>query len=96
LIVRKGMNRDIDSYSTFFENDRQTPTGLAGYLRDRGVRHVHLAGLATDFCVLWSALDARRLGFDVTVIEAACRGIDLNGSLADAWEQMGATGVIRR
>lgn len=84
LVIRKGYRREIDSYSAFFENDRATPTGLSGYLRERGLSHVYLCGLATDFCVNYSALDARKLGFDVTVIEAACRGIDLAGSLAAA------------
>jgi nicotinamidase/pyrazinamidase len=84
LVIRKGYRRDIDSYSAFFENDRVTPTGLAGYLRERALSHVYLCGLATDFCVNYSALDARAFGFDVTVIEAACRGIDLAGSLAAA------------
>lgn len=84
LVIRKGYRREIDSYSAFFENDRVTPTGLGGYLRERGLSHAYLCGLATDFCVNFSALDARRLGFDVTVIEAACRGIDLAGSLAAA------------
>jgi nicotinamidase/pyrazinamidase len=84
LVIRKGYRRDIDSYSAFFENDRVTPTGLAGYLRERALSHVYLCGLAMDFCVNYSAIDARALGFDVTVIEAACRGIDLAGSLAAA------------
>ncbi len=95
LILRKGYHRGIDSYSVFFENDRRTPTGLAGYLRERGLRRLFLAGLATDFCVAWSALDARRLGFAVTVIEDGCRAIDVDGSLAAAWEQMLSAGVIR-
>ena len=95
LIIRKGYHREIDSYSAFFENDRRTPTGLAGYLRERGLSRIFLVGLATDFCVAYSALDARRLGFDVTVIEGACRGIDVDGSLAMAWQQMLAAGVIR-
>ena len=82
LVIRKGYHRDIDSYSAFFENDRQTPTGLAGYLRERGLTRLFVVGLATDFCVAYSALDARRLGFEVTVIEAGCRGIDVDGSLA--------------
>jgi nicotinamidase/pyrazinamidase len=81
LILRKGFRRAIDSYSAFFENDHETPTGLGGYLRERGFRHVVLAGLATDFCVGFSALDARKLGFNVTVVESACRAIDLEGSL---------------
>lgn len=95
LVIRKGYHREIDSYSAFFENDRRTPTGLAGYLRERGLRRLFLAGLATDFCVAYTALDARRLGFEVTVIEAACRGIDVQGSLAAAWKQMAGAGVIR-
>ncbi|WP_337177421.1 bifunctional nicotinamidase/pyrazinamidase [Paludisphaera sp.] len=95
LIVRKGHHREVDSYSAFFENDRSTPTGLAGYLRERGINRLFLAGLATDFCVAYSALDARRLGFDVAVIEHACRAIDLDGSLAVAWKQMEAAGVTR-
>ena len=95
LVIRKGYLREIDSYSAFFENDRQTPTGLAGYLRERGLTRLYLVGLATDFCVAYSALDARRLGFEVTVIEAGCRGIDVDGSIADAWRQMEEAGVIR-
>jgi nicotinamidase/pyrazinamidase len=95
LIIRKGYHREIDSYSAFFENDRQTPTGLAGYLRERGLTRLFIVGLATDFCVAYSALDARRLGFEVTVIEAGCRGIDVSGSLAAAWQQMQEAGVIR-
>ena len=89
LILRKGFHRAIDSYSAFFENDRTTPTGLAGYLRERGFSRVFLAGLATDFCVNYCALDAARLGFTTYVILDACRGIDLNGSVAAAlsgWE----------
>ena len=82
LLVRKGFRREIDSYSTFFENDRKTPTGLAGYLRERGFRRAFLAGLAFDFCVRWSAEDATAQGFEVIVIEDACRGIDLAGSVA--------------
>jgi nicotinamidase/pyrazinamidase len=81
LIIRKGFHRSIDSYSAFFENDRKTPTGLGGYLKERGFRRVVLVGLATDFCVGFSALDARKLGFSVTVVESACRAIDLEGSL---------------
>jgi nicotinamidase/pyrazinamidase len=95
IVIRKGFRRNIDSYSTFFENDRATPTGLAGYLRERGVTAVTLAGLATDFCVRYSAVDAARLGFDVTVVEDACRAIDLDGSLAQAWGDMAAHGVRR-
>jgi nicotinamidase/pyrazinamidase len=77
LILRKGTNPDIDSYSAFFENDHRTPTGLHGWLRDKGVKHIFLAGLAFDFCVAWSAIDAVQLGFAVTVIADACRGIGL-------------------
>jgi len=93
LIVRKGFNPAIDSYSAFFENDQQTPTGLEGYLRSRGITTLTLAGLATDFCVAFSALDAARLGFDVSVQTDACRAIDLDGSLANAMAQMRAAGV---
>jgi len=82
LVVRKGMDRAIDSYSAFYENDRKTPTGLAGYLRQRGLSRIYLAGLAFDFCVRYSAEDARRDGFDVFVIEDACRGIDVDNSVA--------------
>lgn len=88
LIIRKGFRKAIDSYSTFFENDHRTTTGLAGYLRERHIAHVILTGLATDFCVLWSAEDARRLGFEVTVVEDATRGIDLNDSVALAWSRI--------
>lgn len=95
LIVRKGYRREVDSYSAFVEADRRTPTGLAGWLRELGLRRLWLCGLATDFCVLWSALDARAAGFEATVIEDACRAIDLDGSLAAAWEQMRAAGVRR-
>ena len=84
LVLRKGYRRDIDSYSAFFENDRRTPTGLSGYLRERGLKRVFLAGLALDFCVRYSAEDARRCGFEVIVAEDACRGIDVNGSVAAA------------
>ena len=93
LVVRKGFRPQIDSYSAFFENDRTTATGLEGYLRNRGVTAVTLVGLATDYCVAYSALDAARLGFKATVLEGACRAIDLNGSLADAQAQMRAAGV---
>lgn len=93
MIIRKGFRPRIDSYSAFFENDRTTPTGLDGYLRSRGVAALTLVGLATDYCVAYSALDAARLGFAVTVDLAACRAIDLNGSLADAMAQMRAAGV---
>ncbi len=93
LIIRKGFHPAIDSYSAFFENDRTTPTGLEGYLRSRGASRLVLTGLATDFCVAYSALDAARLGFYVTVKLQACRAIDLNGSLAEALTQMRAAGV---
>jgi nicotinamidase/pyrazinamidase len=93
LIIRKGFRADVDSYSAFYENDHQTPTGLSGYLRERGFLRIVLCGLATDFCVTWSALDARREGFDAVVIEEACRAIDLDGSLARARSQMRDAGV---
>jgi nicotinamidase/pyrazinamidase len=93
LVIRKGFRPEIDSYSAFFENDRATPTGLAGYLRERGFARVVLAGLATDFCVAYSALDARRQGFDAVVVLDACRAIDLDGSLARALAQMREAGV---
>lgn len=95
LVIRKGFHKDTDSYSAFLEADRKTTTGLAGYLKARGIKRVYLAGLATDFCVAWSALDARKAGFQAGVIEDACRGIDLNGSLAKAWADMGKAGVRR-
>ena len=95
LVIRKGFRAEIDSYSAFYENDRRTPTGLAGYLRDRGLRRIFLAGLATDYCVYYSAIDARRLGFDSIVIEAGCRAIDLAGSLDVAWTAMADAGVQR-
>jgi nicotinamidase/pyrazinamidase len=93
LIVRKGFRPAIDSYSAFFENDRTTPTGLGGYLKERGIRSLTLAGLATDFCVAYSALDAARLGFSVTVAMDACRAIDLAGSLAAMTDEMKGAGV---
>lgn len=93
LILRKGFRPHVDSYSAFFENDRATPTGLAGYLRERGVASIWLAGLATDFCVNYSALDAARLGFRVTLLEDACREIDLDGSHAAALSAMAGAGV---
>ena len=95
LVIRKGFRNAIDSYSAFYENDRRTPTGLAGYLRERGLRRIFLAGLATDFCVYYSAVDARRLGFDSVLVEAGCRAIDLAGSLAAAWAGMAEAGVQR-
>jgi len=95
LIVRKGFRHALDSYSAFVEADRKTPTGLAGYLRDRALERCFIVGLATDYCVGWTALDARRLGFEATVIEDACRGIDNAGSLAKAWNDMEMAGVTR-
>lgn len=95
LIVRKGFRPAIDSYSAFFENDLRTPTGLGGYLRERGLRRVFLAGLATDFCVRFSAIDACREGFSAAVLAPACRGIDLAGSLAAAWQALREAGVER-
>jgi len=94
LVVRKGRDPTIDSYSAFRENDRATRTGLAGYLRERGIRRLFLAGLATDFCVRWSAVDARAAGFEAVVLEDACRAIDLDGSLAAARSEMAAAGVV--
>ena len=93
LVIRKGFRPSIDSYSAFYENDRTTPTGLAGYLRERGLRRIFVAGLATDYCVHCSALDARRLGFDTVVVKSGCRAIDLAGSLAAASAAMAAAGV---
>ena len=93
--MRKGYRRGIDSYSAFCEADGVTVAGLAGYLRERGFDRVFLAGLATDFCVAYSAVDARKAGFEVVVIEDACRAIDTEGSLAAAWERMRDAGVER-
>lgn len=93
LVIRKGFRPGIDSYSAFFENDHATPTGLAGYLRDRGIDALTFVGLAHDFCVAWSAMDAARLGFAATVIEAATRAIDLDGSRAAAQAAMRDAGV---
>ena len=95
LIIRKGFHKDVDSYSAFLEADGKTATGLAGYLRGRKIKRVFVAGLATDFCVAWTALDARKAGFDVYVVEDACRGIDNQGSLAKAWADMAKAGVKR-
>ncbi len=99
MIVRKGHRPHVDSYSGFLEADRKTPTGLAGYLRERGLTRVVIAGLATDFCVAWTALDARSLGLATTVVEDACRGIDAptvpGGTLTKAWADMTAAGVTR-
>jgi nicotinamidase/pyrazinamidase len=95
LVIRKGFRPEIDSYSAFYENDRRTPTGLAGYLRERGLLRIFLVGLATDYCVYYSAIDARRLGFDTVLVEAGCRAIDLAGSLDAAWTGMATAGVQR-
>jgi len=96
LVVRKGFRTAIDSYSAFRENDRRTPTGLAGYLRERGLERITLCGLATDFCVAFSALDGRQAGFDVSVVTSACRGIDIEGSLVRAMRSMNEAGVTFR
>lgn len=95
LIIRKGFRKDVDSYSAFVEADGKTMTGLAGYLKERGINTVFVTGLATDFCVAWTAMDARKLGFTTYVIEDATRAIDLNGSLAAAWKKMTEAGVKR-
>ena len=95
LVIRKGFRSPIDSYSAFFENDQSTPTGLTGYLQTRGFSRLFMCGLATDFCVAYSALDACKEGFDVVLIEDACRAIDMDGSLQAALENMDAAGVRR-
>ncbi len=95
LIIRKGHHKNVDSYSAFMEADGKTPTGLVGYLKERGIKRVFVTGLATDFCVSYTAVDARKAGFEVYVIEDATRAIDLNGSLAAAWKLMQAKGVKR-
>jgi nicotinamidase/pyrazinamidase len=95
LLIRKGYRRHIDSYSAFLEADGRTRTGLTGYMKDRGLERAFLVGLATDFCVAWSALDARKSGFAALVIEDATRGIDTGGSLGKAWQDMTAAGVKR-
>ena len=94
-VIRKGFRQGIDSYSGFIEADRRTRTGLEGYLRERGIARVVIAGLATDFCVAWTALDARKAGFETYVVEDACRGIDTQRSLAKAWDDMAKAGVKR-
>ena len=96
LVVRKGFRSAIDSYSAFRENDRLTPTGLAGYLRERGLERITMCGLATDFCVAFSAIDGREAGFEVTVVTSTCRGIDIDGSVARAMRSMGEAGVSVR
>lgn len=95
LIIRKGFHPDIDSYSAFMEADRKTPTGLKGYLKEHQIDTVYIVGIATDFCVAWTALDAVHMGFTTYVIEDACKAIDLNGSLQSAWQSMLAQGVQR-
>jgi nicotinamidase/pyrazinamidase len=95
LVIRKGHNAKVDSYSAFLEADNKTRTGLDGYLKSRGVTSIYACGLATDFCVAWTALDARKLGFNAAVIEDLCRGIDAQGSLAKAWAAMKTAGVRR-
>ena len=95
LLIRKGHHRGIDSYSAFLEADRETTTGLAGFLKEKGYRELFVCGLATDFCVAWTALDARATGFEVTVLENACRAIDLEGSLERAWADMQSAGIKR-
>jgi nicotinamidase/pyrazinamidase len=95
LVIRKGYHQGVDSYSAFQEADRKTHTGLAAYLKARAIKTVYVTGLATDFCVAWTAMDARTAGFGAYVIEDACRGIDLNGSVAAAWKSMTAKGVKR-
>jgi nicotinamidase/pyrazinamidase len=93
LIIRKGFHNDVDSYSAFLEADKETRTGLAGYLKERKIDTVFVTGLATDFCVAWTAIDARNAGLNVYVVDDACRGIDINGSVAKAWADMTAAGV---
>jgi len=95
LIIRKGFHPDIDSYSAFMEADRKTPTGLKGYLIEHQIDTVYIVGIATDFCVAWTALDAAQMGFKTYVIEDACKAIDLNGSLQSAWQSMQAEGIQR-
>jgi nicotinamidase/pyrazinamidase len=95
LVVRKGWRREVDSYSAFLEADRKSRTGLEGYLDERGITRVFVCGLATDFCVAWTALDARKLKFESMVIEDACRAVDMQGSLAAAWEKLKKAGVAR-
>ena len=95
LVIRKGFNKDVDSYSAFLEADRKTNTGLTGYLKERSITRVFVTGLATDFCVAWSALDARRASLEVYVVEDACRGIDAVGSVAKGWAQREKAGCKR-
>lgn len=95
LIVRKGFRPAIDSYSAFYENDESTSTGLSGYLRERGIDHLYATGLATDFCVKWSVLDGLQEGFSVSIVEDAVRGIDMDGSVKEAWDEMNIAGALR-
>lgn len=95
LIIRKGFRKEIDSYSAFYENDNETSTGLAGYLRERNIDHLFACGLALDFCVKWSVLDGLKQGFRMTVVEDAVKGIDLDGSVAQAWDEMQVAGAQR-
>jgi nicotinamidase/pyrazinamidase len=95
VVIRKGWRKEVDSYSGFIEADGKARTGLEGYLRERGIARVLVCGLATDFCVAWTALDARKLGFDAVLLEDACRAIDTQGSLAAAWDKMRMAGVER-
>jgi len=93
IVIRKGFHKDVDSYSAFLEADKKTNTGLASYLKERGITTIFVTGLATDFCVAWSAIDGRQAGLNVYVVEDACRGIDTQGSLAKAWLDMDKAGV---
>lgn len=93
LVIRKGFRKEIDSYSAFYENDNRTPTGLAGYLRERGIDTLYACGLATDFCIKWSVLDGLKEDFNITVIEDAVKGIDMEGSVATAWKEMEEAGA---
>ena len=95
LVIRKGFHKDTDSYSAFMEADGKTSTGLANYLKARELKRIFVTGLATDFCVAWTALDGRKAGFETFIVEDACRGIDTQGSLAKAWADMKKAGVIR-
>lgn len=95
LVIRKGFHKEVDSYSAFTEADGKTSTGLGGYLKQRGMKRVFVVGLATDFCVAWTAMDARKQGFETYVVEDACRGIDAQGSLGKAWLAMKTAGVKR-
>jgi nicotinamidase/pyrazinamidase len=95
LILRKGFNPKVDGYSAFYDNDKKTSTGLTGYLKGRGIKRVFVCGLATDFCVMWSSVDARKDGFQVVVLEDASRGIDVRGSMEAGWKEMEKAGVVR-